>query len=350
MKIRYRIRRPVRLAIRCTLAQSTALVGPSGAGKTTLLRALAGLVPAHGEPWAGLAVQKRPVGYLPQGTILFPHLNVWQNVAYALCGKRHERRRRAVSLLEQMGLRSLAERRATTLSGGQARRVALARALAREPRLLLLDEPTTGLDPLSRRQVLELLAELEERHGPRVLAATHDPVLAMRAERLLVLERGRIVQAGPPEVVYRRPATLEAAQILGITNLLPVTIQRHLGEREADWAMVEIAPEVRLLAPWPSWARPGIDAWLLVHPEHAQVFPGSRAEHRGIDARVVRVTRIGASAQVSCRLGSSLLEVLHPLFHSTWLPAPGARVALEMAPADVHLLPRSPADSSACPG
>ncbi len=350
MKIRYRIRRPVHLAIRCTLAQSTALVGPSGAGKTTLLRALAGLVPAHGEPWAGLAAQDRPVGYLPQGTVLFPHLNVWQNVAYSLRGKRQERRRRAVALLDQMGLRALAERRATTLSGGQARRVALARALAREPRLLLLDEPTTELDPLSRRQVLELLAELEERQGPRVLAATHDPVLAMRAERLLVLERGRIVQADSPEAVYRRPATLEAAQILGITNLLSVVIRRCQREREADWAVVEVIPAVHLLAPWPPWARPGVDAWLLVHPEHIQIFSGLRVGHRGIDAQVVRVTRIGASAQVSCRVGSSLLEVLHPLFHSTWLPTPGARVALEMAPADVHLLPRSPADTSTCPG
>jgi ABC-type sulfate/molybdate transport systems ATPase subunit len=172
----------------------------------------------------------------------------------------------------------------------------------------------------------------------------------MRAERLLVLERGRIVQADSPEAVYRRPATLEAAQILGITNLLPVTIRRCQREREVDWAVVEVAPALHLLAPQPPWARPGIDAWLLVHPEHAQIFSGPRAGHHGIDAQVVRVTRIGASAQVSCRVGPSLLEVLHPLFHSTWLPIPGARVVLEMAPADVHLLPRPSADTSTCPG
>ena len=126
--IDYTLHAPMALRVQCEVRGFTALLGRSGTGKTSLLKALAGLLPATGTPWGGLAPERRPVGYLPQETLLFPHLTVLENTAYALRGR--ERGRKARALLAELGLEMLAARRPHELSGGQAKRVALARALA----------------------------------------------------------------------------------------------------------------------------------------------------------------------------------------------------------------------------
>ena len=155
--VEVRLDLPIALDARFEIRGFTALLGRSGAGKTTILKALAGLLPAAGFPWAGQAPEARPVGYLPQGASLFPHLTVLQNAAYALRGA--GRLAEARALLGELGIGALAGRAAAGLSGGEAQRVALARALARRPALLLLDEPTAALDPGTRDQVLLWLIE-----------------------------------------------------------------------------------------------------------------------------------------------------------------------------------------------
>lgn len=214
----------------------TAVVGPSGAGKTTLVRVLAGVdrldsgrVMLGGdvldEPGAArfVAPAVRRAGWVPQGRSLFPHLDVADNVAFGLRARgvpRREARARAVSWLDRLGLPGRAGERVGTLSGGEARRVALARALAVEPRLLLLDEPFAGLD-LPARVDLRRVVQAVFADSPAVaILVAHEPVDALAlADRVVVIEEGRIVQGGDPRDLVERPGSAYVASLAGL-NLL----------------------------------------------------------------------------------------------------------------------------------
>lgn len=230
MRIDYRIERPIALHAAFDVEGFTVLLGASGEGKSLLLRAIAGLTPAHGEPFDGLAPQHRAVGYLPQGYALFPHLNAWQNVAFALRGT--QRRAQAMQLLERVHMADFAERYPATLSGGQQQRVALARALARRPQLLLLDEPTSALDPVTRDDVIaELIGEVHD-VGIPALAVSHDPHLAAVADRLVLMHGRRIIQIGSPSEVNANPVDGAAARLLGHRNVHRGRIE---GARRLVW-------------------------------------------------------------------------------------------------------------------
>jgi len=204
-----------------------ALLGPNGAGKTTALRALAGLLPLSGghirfggEEWRHRPADRRPVGMVFQDYLLFPHLTALDNVAFGpRCQgvRKGEARRLAAEWLDRVGLAEHAGRRPRTLSGGQAQRVALARALAVRPRLLLLDEPLSALDVDTRREIRAgLRRHLAEFEGASLLV-THDPLDAMAlADRLIVIEDGRIVQDGTPAHIARHPRTDYVARLVGL--------------------------------------------------------------------------------------------------------------------------------------
>jgi len=243
MRVDYRIEHPVALSASFEVEGFTVLLGASGEGKSLLLRAIAGLLPARGEPFDGLPPQQRAVGYLPQGHALFPHLNAWQNVAFALRGP--HRRGHAVEWLERVGLATLAERRPAQLSGGQQQRVALARALARRPQLLLLDEPTSALDPATRDDVLaELIAEVHVAGIP-ALAVSHDPALAAVADRLVLMHGCRIVQAGTPMEVHAQPASGAAARLLGLRNVLRGRLAGAADAQRLVWEEAGVSLPVR---------------------------------------------------------------------------------------------------------
>lgn len=212
------------------------LLGPNGSGKSTVLRHVAGLLAMRsgvitlaGAPLdAGTRVvpaHRRPVGFVFQHYRLFPHLSVLDNISFEAAGRvgRRRARRLARPWLDVFDLGALADHRPGQLSGGQAQRVALARALARDPQVLLLDEPMAALDARTRMQVREVLREqLTGFTGPTLLV-THDPVEAMTlTDRIVVLERGAVLQSGPPAQVARRPASGYVAQLVGL-NLLTGT-------------------------------------------------------------------------------------------------------------------------------
>ncbi|MDQ1643293.1 MAG: molybdate transport system ATP-binding protein [Actinomycetota bacterium] len=231
------------VALRVEPGEVLGVLGPNGAGKTSLLRAVAGLtrlssgyislgglVLDDAEARTFLPPEDRPVGLVFQSYLLFPHLSVLDNVAFAARShgvRRGPARTHASEWLERLGLASFADRKPHELSGGQAQRVALARTLAAEPRLLLLDEPLSALDARIRLDVrTELRRHLHQFGGP-VLIVTHDALEAMvLADRLLVLEDGRVVQQGTPAEVARRPATQYVASLVGL-NLYPGTLARH---------------------------------------------------------------------------------------------------------------------------
>jgi molybdate transport system ATP-binding protein len=212
-----------------------AVIGPNGAGKTTLLRALAGLTPLDsghvrcgGEVWdtgSGPArpVQQRRLGMVFQRQLLFPHLTAVENVAYGLRSRgtgREEAHRRAHGWLERLGVDDLAQRRPGRLSGGQAQRVSLARALATDPALLLLDEPMAALDVgVATALRFELARHLASYDGVTVLV-THDAIDTLTiANRVVVLDEGRVAQQGTPDEVARTPRTDHVARLVGLNVL-----------------------------------------------------------------------------------------------------------------------------------
>jgi molybdate transport system ATP-binding protein len=214
----------------------TVLFGPSGCGKTTTLRCLAGLErPEEGRiifektPWFDaerrecLTPQQRDIGYLFQEHTLFPHLTVAGNIGYGLCRVlRREQRRRVGEMLDLFQLTGLENRYPRQVSGGEQRRIALARALVRRPRLLLLDEPLSALDQPTREQLRPQLGHLLAQFGIPVVLVTHDRIEAMAlADHLIVLDRGRVRQQGTVVEVFNRPADVEVARIVGMENVQP---------------------------------------------------------------------------------------------------------------------------------
>ncbi|MBN6034543.1 ABC transporter ATP-binding protein [Amycolatopsis sp. 195334CR] len=285
-----------------------ALLGPSGSGKSTLLRAITGLEPlVHGRVrWndtdlAGLPVHRREFGLVFQDGQLFPHRDVAGNIAFGLRMHRvpkAEQASRVTELLELVGLKGYERRRVTELSGGQAQRVALARALAPRPRLLLLDEPLSGLDAELREQLAIDLAALLRRAGVSTLLVTHDQEEAFTlADRVAVLEGGRIRQAGPVREVWRRPVDERVARFLGITSFVDATgkqgvVRSNLGEVEAD-----VAGEVRLgLRPTAlRVAENGIPGEVV-----SQVY---RRDHVRLRVRLEDGSTVDAAAPVLAELG-----------------------------------------------
>jgi iron(III) transport system ATP-binding protein len=260
-----------------------ALLGPSGSGKTTLLRAIAGLE----EPDAGrillgdevlfdhergieVPAERRHLGLVFQSYALWPHRTVFENVAYGLKLRKvpaGEIRPRVLGTLDQLGLGGLAERHPHQLSGGQQQRVALARAIVYEPRVLLLDEPLSNLDAKLREEARAWLRELIERLGISAVCVTHDQVEALAlADRILLLDQGRIVQEGPPEQIYGDPRSAFAAEFMGANNRLSGKVAEVRGD------MARVAG-----ASWEIWGQlradlaPGQPATAIIRIEKTRV-------------------------------------------------------------------------------
>jgi sulfate/thiosulfate transport system ATP-binding protein len=209
----------------------TTLLGPSGAGKSTLLRLIAGLelpdagsIRIDGVDCTGLPVQKREIGVVFQSYALFRHMTVRENIAFGLDVRRRSRAEveaRVDEMLRLVQLEELGGRLPGQLSGGQRQRVAFARALAIQPRLLLLDEPFGALDTRVRVELREWLHELHARTGVTTLLVTHDQQEALEiSQHVVVMSEGRVAQAGPPEDIYDKPASPFVASFVGGTSIL----------------------------------------------------------------------------------------------------------------------------------
>ncbi len=244
IQLRLRQRGPIPLdaKLECAPGRVLALVGPSGSGKTTILRAIAGLLRAGegeihcaGESWfdSGRGVyretRQRRVGYVFQNYALFPHLSALHNVMEAMLDRPvAEREQRARDVLARVRLAGLEGRVPAALSGGQQQRVAVARALAREPQVLLLDEPFSAVDRATRQRLYRELAELRRDLAMPVILVTHDLDEAlMLADQLCVLHQGRTLQSGEPYAVMTRPDTVEVAHLVGLRNVFRAGVVGH---------------------------------------------------------------------------------------------------------------------------
>src|SRR5437764_14714735 len=224
------------LSLTLAPGELVALLGPSGCGKTTALRLLAGLEEADGgriviagKDVTGLPANRRNIGMVFQAYSLFPHMVAWENVAFGL-QMRHvnavERKKRALDMLDLVGLARFANRYASQMSGGQQQRVALARALAIQPQVLLLDEPLSARDAKVRSRLRDEIRRVQLEVGITTLFVTHDQEEALAiADRVGVMNKGRLEQLGPPTTIYSRPATPFVAEFVGLTNRIPGNVR-----------------------------------------------------------------------------------------------------------------------------
>ena len=319
-------------------ATALVLLGPSGAGKSLTLRTLAGLFePAVGEvrlgerllldTGSGLSIppERRGLGYLAQRDGLFPHLDVAANVAFGLRGlPAAEREGRVLELLDAVGLARRSRARPATLSGGERQRAGLARALAGSPSLLLLDEPFSSLDTATRRELRVLVRELHERTGVPLVLVSHDREDALElADRVAILEAGRVTQQGALVEVFSRPRTAVAAQLVGVESLISV---RELGPASGDLVSV-LTPWGRLQVPAPDVSA---EHWSLAVPSAAV-----SASRDGVEASVAGARWAGGPWRVRAEAGG---EVVEALVDAALRPEPGTLIRLSIDGSRTQLL------------
>jgi sulfate transport system ATP-binding protein len=278
-----------------------ALLGPSGCGKTTLLRVIAGLeyadggqVELQGQDVATVGAREREVGFVFQHYALFRHMTVFENVAFGLRVKpRKERPSEAVirenvhELLKLVQLDWLAQRYPSELSGGQRQRIALARALAVEPKVLLLDEPFGALDAKVRKELRSWLRRLHDDLHISTIFVTHDQEEALEvADRIVVLNHGHVEQVGSPQDVYDHPQTSFVYEFLGAANRLHGKVDAS--GFVVDGAALPVAISTDFSGP----------AFAYVRPHDLQLYPQSAGHREGIVVDVRRVVTLGGSVRV----------------------------------------------------
>ena len=315
------------------------MLGPSGCGKTTMLRIIGGFehpdrgrVSLGGKDITSTPPHRRPVNIVFQRYLLFPHLTVFDNVAFGLRidkVKKSERDRRVREALELVRLEDLADRRANQISGGQAQRVSLARALVKQPKVLLLDEPLSALDQKVRITMQAELRRIHRETGTTFVYVTHDQQEAMSlSDRVAVMNGGRIEQLAPPTEVYHRPATAFVASFVGDANLLSVeTIDAAAGATQVK--VVETGQALRLRQQLPQR-----EATLVLRPEVLRLGePGDLALQGVITDQAFH----GSCVQYHVDLGGTELRVQEPAGGGT-LRGVGETVNVTLPEQTVHVL------------
>ncbi len=264
-----------------------ALLGPSGCGKTTLMRMLAGFetptegtITIDGQDMAGVAPNKRAVNMMFQSYALFPHLSVWDNIAFGLRRDGMDKDRiaaRVEEMLKLVQLEAFARRKPHMISGGQRQRVALARSLAKAPKLLLLDEPLGALDKKLRQDTQFELMDIQEKTGTTFVIVTHDQEEAMTvASRVAVMDHGQLKQVATPAEIYEQPNSVYVADFIGDVNLIEGRVA-SVGEGRAvlDWAEGQ-APVVGQVS---DGVEKGDRATLVVRPEKLNITREEPTDH-----------------------------------------------------------------------
>jgi putrescine transport system ATP-binding protein len=280
-----------------------ALLGASGSGKTTLLRLIAGLDPPDsgririaGSDVTDLPAYERPVNTVFQSYALFPHMSVRGNIAFGLKQERLSRSEiesRVGQMLDLVQMSSFAGRRPSQLSGGQKQRVAIARSLAKMPKLLLLDEPMAALDRRLREQTRLELAAIQKRVGITFILVTHDQEEAMSlADRMAVMDHGRIAQIGSPREIYERPSTRFVAGFIGETNFF----EGHVVRRSGDLVCVRI-PDGDVLIRHEQAIGEGAAVAIAVRPENLRLDRLGVDDNR-VSVRIRQVEYLGDTSVV----------------------------------------------------
>ena len=309
--------------------QVTCLLGPSGCGKSTTLRMIAGVdMQNSGEIYVDgnlvcdtvfrIPPERRSVGLMFQDFALFPHLSVAENVAFGLNGPAAQKRARVEELLKRVNLLRYIDDYPHQLSGGEQQRVALARALAPKPRIMLMDEPFSGLDNRLRDEIRDSTLEVLKEEGSAVLLVTHEPEEAMRmADEIALMRDGRIVQQGAPYNLYNAPVDLKAARFFSDVNVIKGAVKGALTD----------TPFGQFLAPG---VPDGTNVDIVIRPQHVKIDFDRKGRgpdpspQTGVPARAIveRARFLGKESLVEFRLDydSSVMTAAVP---AVFLPDPG---------------------------
>lgn len=352
---------PLDLAFTCAPGELLALVGPSGAGKSTALRCIAGLhratagaVRCAGQVWfdsgarLDLPPHRRAAGLVFQDYALFPHMTALGNVTAAMghipARAQAERARELLALVHLAGLEA---RRPAELSGGQQQRVAVARALARDPAVLLLDEPFSAVDRATRRRLQSELVALRRSLSIPILLVTHDldEALAL-ADRMCLMHRGRGLQTATPARMLARPASAEVARLLDLRNLFRATVERH--DATACITRLRWGQHVLEAAHAPSFAPGEAVDWLVPAAAvvlHRRGRPSLGERENPLRGRVLDLLTMGEEARVTLDVGdpaSGTLAFSLPLHaaHRNGL-APGESCTVSLLREAIHLMPKA---------
>ncbi len=316
--------------------QVTCLLGPSGCGKSTTLRIIAGVdrqdageVLVDGTPISAgplhVPPEERGIGLMFQDFALFPHLDVARNVGFGLTGSRSQIRARVETLLRKVGMLRHIDAYPHQLSGGEQQRVALARALAPSPRILLMDEPFSGLDDRLRDDIRDETLAVLKAEGTAVLLVTHEPAEAMRmADEIALMRDGRVVQQGAPYNIYNAPVDREAAAFFSDINVIPGTVNGALCDTPFGDFLTPGLPD-------------GTEVEIVIRPQHLKIDfdrqgrgPNpTKAEGAPARGTVERARFLGAASLVEFKMDHDG-SVLRALVPSVFLPKPGTALWLMM--------------------
>lgn len=345
--------------LRCAPGELVALVGPSGSGKTTILRCIAGLerpaygdVTVDGQHWQHsergvfLPPQARRVGLVFQDYALFPHLSVLDNVAAPLRRLAPaERNRRARELLERVHLAGLEQRRPAQLSGGQRQRVAVARALARDPRVLLLDEPFSAVDQVTRRKLQRELVLLRRSIRIPTVLVTHDlDEAATLADRVCVLHHGCTLQDAAPRELMLHPASPLVARLMDHSNLFDGTVQEH---RPDGSALLAWDGHVLEVSAAPAFT-PATPVTWMIPPSHIVLHrrgrPSQGERENPVTGVVSELAVLGETSNVTMAIDGRDDRVLNFSISTHAAErnglAVGAAITVSLLASGIHLMPR----------
>ena len=301
------------------------ILGPSGCGKSTLLRLIAGLeVPSAGQVFLkdkeisgkkiSLPPERRRFGMIFQDFALFPHLSVEGNIAFGVNGSASEKQQRVKELLKLVSLPHLAKKMPHQISGGEQQRIAVARALAPRPRLILMDEPFSNLDYQLRQQLRRDIRKILKHEGVATILVTHDQVEAITfSDRVLLMHDGKLVQSGTPEEIYQQPQTLWASSFVGEANHISV-----------EWEAPELSSPLGLLdVP----EKIGKDTRvLMVRPEDFVLESCADAETNGV---VKTVDFSGSVQTIGVELKSGETVQVSGSPHLLWTPEDSVKITAE---------------------
>jgi len=297
----------------------TAILGPSGCGKTTLLRCISGLIEVDGgkvfiggKDVTHVPPFKRNLGFVFQRPAMFPHMSVYQNIQWGLELRKYPKEKmksRIEEMLHLVHLEGMEQRTYRELSGGQAQRVVIARALAPEPDVMLLDEPLSQLDAKLRDELKLEIGEIHRRTGCTILMVTHDQGEALTiADNVLLMDKGKIVQVGTPIDLYRFPETVFSADFIGTNNFLRGTLQ-EVGAQCS--AVLDSSSASLRVERCPAGLAPGAPVWVCVRADDIDVIDEDmRAKFDNVvSARVDRAYLTGGTVIVQASIGDSKIRI-----------------------------------------
>ncbi|MFD2673277.1 ABC transporter ATP-binding protein [Marinicrinis sediminis] len=321
-----------------TKGESFAILGPSGCGKTTLLKCIAGLLQTDegvirlgDETITDLPAEKRGFGMVFQQPLLFPHMPVIDNIAFGLKMQgwsKKNRKQAAQEVLGAVGLAGFDDRYPNELSGGQQQRVALARAIVTKPKLLLLDEPFSALDPGIRAEMRQLVRDIHQQYQITMLLVTHDREEAFElADRIAVMQEGKVLQIGSPMDVYMKPYSPEVARFIGARNVFNGELKQGVFESESFRLDLSLIPE-----------QPPGSVTLVIRPEQMRISrdPGEAVLHGEVQS--TRLRQGFYELAVHCQ--GKTLHILQRMDADSRYEA-GDQVGISLDVSELHLIASS---------